>query len=217
MSTFKDLYKSLFETQENKWKTGLVGMIIITFMLAGVFNYEANAIDVVDEATLMELSTSMTTGSKAELVEFITEGSRSGHTNEQDSTDERIIIENERLLELSCILHWADEASDYFQGTNEPDEFKVSILTPKGEVLDESEESTSGTVTASARLPDFEEDDFIENYVGDWIIRVQAGNCGDDSAFVRLGGLRTTPDTGNDWTLDFSFKYMDYEEPETGD
>ncbi len=217
MSSLSRLYKTLFETQENKWKTGIVGMIIITILLAGVFNFEANAIEVVDEATLKELTSNLGTVTDREIQELSILGSESGTTAENSNTDLTIDIDKEKLLEISCTLHWTDEPSQYFQGTNEPDEFKVSIISPKHETVEESELSTSGTVTATASLPDYEEAEFIDNYIGDWIIRIEAGNCGDDSARVPLLGIRLTEDLGNDWTLDYSYRYNDYVETETSE
>ena len=64
------LYKTLFETQENKLKVGIGGMVIITLMLAGVFSYEAGAVAVMG---LEDIEIIQATGgeTKAELVEFI--------------------------------------------------------------------------------------------------------------------------------------------------
>jgi hypothetical protein len=203
------IYKTLFETPENKWKTGLGGMIVITILLAGVFNYEASAIDVVSSDELMQIETDLGTETNSELIEFSEEFSGSGQTSERDSTDKEIIIEHERLFEIRCTLSWVDPASSYVGGTNEPDEFKVSIIAPNGDTLDDSGFGTTGSVSASGELPDYNEEDFIENYVGPWVIQVEAGDCGDDSSAL---GFRTTADTGNNWDLSYSIKYMDYAE-----
>lgn len=207
----QSFYKTWFETQENKWKTGLVGMIIITIMLAGVFNHEASAIDVIDENELNLITQTIAKGPPTgEWRETIGSGTASGHTNEQDSTDEIININQETLTEVSCTLRWTDEPSQYFQGTNEPDEFKVAIIAPNGDTLDESSISTSGSVTATAVLPNYEEtDDFTIDFLGDWTVRIEAGDCGDDSAFIALGGVRTTADNGNDWDLEYSYQFME--------
>jgi hypothetical protein len=76
--------------------------------------------------------------------------------------------------------------------------------------LDESSISTSGSVSATAVLPNYEEtDDFSTDFLGDWTIRIEAGDCGDDSAFIALGGVRTTADNGNDWDLEYSYQFME--------
>ncbi|WP_455392636.1 hypothetical protein [[Eubacterium] cellulosolvens] len=215
MSAIKSFYKTWFETQENKWKTGLVGMIIITIMLAAVFNHEASAIEVVDEKELAQLTQSVLTGKPGgEWREATGSGSESGHTNERDSTEVTIEISQETLKGISCTLSWTDEPSSYFQGENAPDEFKVEIIAPNDETLAESDLSTSGSISAGATLPNYEEtDDFTTNYVGPWVIRVTAGDCGDDSS--RLG-FRQTADNGNDWELEYTYHYMEFvENPET--
>lgn len=210
MSALMDFYKTWFETQENKWKTGLVGMIIISIMLAAVFNHEANATPVIDEEELKLITQSIATGkSSGEWRETVGSGTGSGYTNEQDSTDEIININQETLIEVSCTLRWTDEPSQFFQGTNEPDEFMVSIIAPNDETLAESSFSTSGSVSATASLPNYEETEDFEDYLGEWTFRVEAGECGDDTAFIALGGIRTTPDDGNDWDLEYSYTFME--------
>jgi hypothetical protein len=213
MSLLRDFYKTWFETQENKKITGLVGMIIITIMLAGVFSYEASAIDVVDEQTLKELAQNIGGQASQSLREVIDNNQESGYTQENSYTDVpfKITEAHSKLTWVNCTLIWQDEASQFFQGTNEPDNFKVSILGPDEKVLAESNMKSVGPVSASLRL-DYTEEDFVDNYIGDWNIRVEAGPCGDDEAFVPLLGLRTSPDNGNDWNLDYSFTYLEYEE-----
>ena len=148
MST--SIYKTLFETQENKLKTGIIGMIFITGMLAGVFYYEANAIKTKD---LDELQGLVDDGAKPKGVIKEMLGRESfpdGYTSENSETENTLTIENEMLFEVSCSLTWTDEDSNYPGGTNDPDEFKVLIQAPNGEVLDESAFSDTGSVSATA-------------------------------------------------------------------
>ncbi|MCK5560737.1 MAG: hypothetical protein KAJ51_09100, partial [Thermoplasmata archaeon] len=144
---------------------------------------------------------------KFELTGFTFEDSTSGYTNENQMSDLPIMIDEEKLTGVTCRLSWTDEPSQYFQGTNAPDEFKVVIIAPNGDEED-SGFSTSGSISASIEL-NYTEADFEANYLGEWIIRVEAGNCGDDSAFIALGGVRTTPDNGNDWDLEYSYQFME--------
>lgn len=181
-------------------------MIFITVILAGVFYVEAQA----DVANLDELQGLVEEGGKpeGELVEKTVRGSETGNTNENDMSEIDLTIEQIMLTEVSCTLTWQDDGSSYFRGTNDPDYFKVSIQAPNGEILDDSDLSSTGSVTATARL-DYEESDFEENYVGTWAILVEAGECGDDHA---PGGFRTTSDTGNEWTLSITYIYEEYQE-----
>jgi len=142
-----------------------------------------------------------------ELIELTYTDSDSGYTNENGVYNIEININKDELTFIGCTLTWVDEPSSYTRGTNEPDEFQVSLIAPNGETYD-SGFSTSGEASVMQSL-NYEEENFQDNYVGTWIIRVQAGNCGDDHSRF---GIRSTPDNGNDWTLDYSYNYMGYEE-----
>jgi hypothetical protein len=191
------LYKILFETPENKLKVGLIGMIIITIMLAGVFNYEAGAISVVDLDQIQDV-TLIGGGQNKELVRGVKQVTESGYVNEFSTEDVVETIEDEMLTEVSCVLEWTDEPSSYFQGTNEPDALKVSIIAPLGDMVAESDLSFNSPVSASIKLPDYKEKGFKDDYLGEWRFVVEAGDCGDD--YSRLG-FRSTPDNGNAWNL----------------
>ena len=208
------LYKTLFEKQENKLKTGIVGITIITMMLAVVFHIEASAPNI---KNLDDLTADIGLGGGGKsFVEQVVNGEANDYTQENDHTDVTFDIgkDKPRLKWVNCSLSWQDEDSQYLSGTNEPDNFKVSIIGPQEEVLAESEESASGPVTASIKLDYEKEEDFEEKFLGTWTIRVSAGDCGDDSARVPLLGLRTTTDDGNAWSLEYSYTYLVEKEDE---
>jgi membrane protease YdiL (CAAX protease family) len=146
-------------------------------------------------------------GVKDDLQEITLEYSISGYTSEHGSSDNLLDIpekNQERLIKIEAKLNWRDEESSFIGGTNQPDEFKVSILAPNDE-LEESGFSSSGTTTVSFILPDHNSRDFINNYMGEWLVVVEAGDCGDDQSVM---GIRTSVDNGNEWTLDYSYSYM---------
>jgi MFS family permease len=149
---------------------------------------------------------------KISWVDITFEATTSGYTNERQSVEMPFTIGDDikRLTSVSCTLTWTDEPSQYFQGTNEPDEFQVSIQAPNGDI-EASGFSTSGSVSASMEV-NFTQSGYTENYIGQWVIIVEAGDCGDDSAFIALGGVRTTADDGNDWDLEYSYVYEAPEE-----
>jgi hypothetical protein len=127
----------------------------------------------------------------------------SGYTNENNTSDVEFDLYEEYTTSLNLNLLWTDEPSSYFQGTNEPDTFKLTIISPTDETIQESDFNISGLITITVNLnPD--EYLYTDNYLGTWRILVEAGNCGDDASRF---GMRTTPDTGNDWTLDISYQY----------
>ena len=138
------------------------------------------------------------------LIDIINAESTSGYTNENSVIDIPITIDKEKLVVISCSLTWTDEATSYFQGTNEPDEFQVILIAPNGDEF-ESGFSTTGLVSVNTGTKlNYSASNFRDNYLGQWTIRVQAGDCGDD--FSRFG-LRSTADTGNDWDLDYSYTF----------
>jgi MFS family permease len=137
--------------------------------------------------------------------ENVIEVTESGYTNENNQADVQFDIpeENYQLTWINCSLTWQDEGSSFFRGTNEPDEFKVALINPNGDTVDESSMSTSGSVSLNTAI-DMEEN-LQEDLVGTWIIVIEAGNCGDDFA---IGGFRSSSDNGNDWLLEYSYTFL---------
>jgi hypothetical protein len=144
------------------------------------------------------------------LEEIEISGTETGYTNENQATEFNFIVSEEtpRLVWVNCSLSWMDESSSYPFGTNDPDQFSVAIIGPDGTSMDESGLSTSGPITASVGL-DYNTEGFKDTYLGEWTILVQAGTCGDDNGIGSLGIIRTTEDTGNAWTLEFSYTYLE--------
>lgn len=203
------LYKILFETPENKWKTGIGGMVCITILLAVVFNYEAGAIPVISEEELARRTAEFGMGANVDLQEVTFSDVDGGYAQEGTPYEVTFNVDKSTLLEVRCSVTWTDEPSTYTAGTNEPDTFTVTIIAPNGDERD-SDPSNSGSVSTSFQLPDYENDpDFEDTYNGEWTIEILADPCGDDSAFFPLAGRRVTEDTGNDFTLNYSYSYMD--------
>ena len=207
------LYKTLFETPENKLKVGIIGMVIITSLLAAVFYSEAQSTDVMDLADIQKISIDGNRGNvelRESSISNSFSNSDSGITNENSEEVINIEITQEMLLEISCVLTWEDGPSSYFRGTNDPDNLQLKLQAPSGDAWD-SGYQTNSPITISAPIPDYSEKDFEDKYIGSWAITVNVGDCGDDSS---IGGFRTTPDTGNDWTLSYTIKFMEEVETE---
>jgi MFS family permease len=139
----------------------------------------------------------------------------SGASDENSYSDVIInITEDKMVVWFNCTLTWRDEGSSYPLGTNEPDDLKVAIIAPNDEIVKESSLTSNpqggeGQITINSPELDIDQDDFKEKYVGDWIIRVEAGDCGDDYARPNLFGIvRSTSDTGNNWDLNYEFTFL---------
>jgi len=210
MSALKNLYKTWFETQENKWKTGLVGMIFITVILALVFNHEANAIQVIDEETLKQLTEQMSVGGRTTdwsefMVTNIILDSIDGHSNENTEDDYYIEITHPNVLEVTITLSWQDEPDDSNRYNNEPDEFSISIAPPNGTGVTSTTQS-NGRV--SAEISFIPQNDPYFNGTGEYIITVLCHTCGDQEPIIPDPlGFRTISDTGNDWTLEVGYTF----------
>ena len=177
--------------------------ITILIFCFGVMGVSAIFGESVDDAFGSSAGSGDSGGEPVDELLVIVPGSTSGYTNENSATDLPLTIEEENLIEVSCQLTWTDEATAYFRGTNQPDEFKVIIIAPDGNTMAESGFDTSGMISVTADLTS-DEGSSDMNYQGGWTIHIEAGECGDDEGPL---GLRSSADNGNDWDLEYSFSY----------
>jgi hypothetical protein len=129
----------------------------------------------------------------------------SGYNAENSENYINLSINEKYITEMKIQLTWTDEPSQYSQGINEPDEFRLILLSPEGEELANSGFNNSGMIELIVPI-DYDRTDPGE-YTGTWTVKIDAGNCGDDSAFQPLLGQRTIPDSGNNWELNFNYSY----------
>jgi len=132
------------------------------------------------------------------LVPMVEIFSETGYTNENDYSQISLYFDEDKLLWVNCSLYWSDESSSYIRGNNEPDEFCLALYGPNGEMMTQCPMDTSGWIELSFMV-DYESTIYDEDFRGDWVIVVSAGDCGDD--YSRFG-LRTSSDNGNDWWCD---------------
>jgi hypothetical protein len=131
----------------------------------------------------------------------------SGTTSENSNTDETFEIPRRNIISATFVLTWTDEPTSYTQGTNAPDEFSISVVPPNG-TEETSEISTSGQISFTVDIDTWRTmKKEYTNDTGQYEVSINCHNCGDDSAFFPLLGLRTTQDTGNDWQLAVSYEY----------
>jgi MFS family permease len=200
------LYKepSFFKIFDNKFTT-IIPIILVPIILVVTFSMGTKVF-------YEELVDGDGEEIKPVFEEVVMETSTTGSTDENSQSDVTFEVskENYRLTKVGCRLTWQDESSSFFQGTNEPDNFQVSIMNPNGDTIAESSMETSGSITIDTEL-NYTIEDFKEQYTGEWRILIEAGDCGDD--YARFG-VRSTPDTGNDWSLEYSYTYLQEVEKE---
>jgi hypothetical protein len=90
--------------------------------------------------------------------------------------------------------------------------FQISAKPPNG-TEDTSEVRDNGQVSLTLDIDTWQTaKKEYTNGTGQYEVTIHCHNCGDDSAFLPIGGLRVTPDTGNDWTFEVSYKYYQKKE-----
>jgi MFS family permease len=138
--------------------------------------------------------------------------SLNGYAAENSEVQESIDINEPNVISVTFTLTWIDEDSQYQFGTNDPDEFSLSVMPPNG-TEETTPVSSNGAVTLTVEINAWR-NAYNEYYngTGQYDISVNCHNCGDDSAVFGLGIIRTTADNGNAWTLEINYEY--YSEPE---
>lgn len=197
MNAMKEIYNKIFE--ENKKITGIAGMITIIIVVAGVFSYEAGAIPTNDaletwNRLFEDLIDSFNSGQNTGTYSFAT----NGHTNEHSSSEETLLVEHSSVIIISAMLSWNDEDPGTGR-TNKPDEFKISLKSPSGLVNESSFQQNSGSGNLQGNVEVTANLDSTADNSGDWIITIEAGDCGDISG--PFGFFDYQADTGNDWDL----------------
>lgn len=213
------LYETLFVKRENKLKTGLGGMVIITILLAAVFNYEASAIDVVDKNELNQLLSQMAANEQIDWTTYsktIVNVDTIDDYSEETSEENRIIlIPRPNIYRVTFSLTWQDEAASDGRHTNTPDSFTLGITPPNGTETTSTSSNTQGgqgnieiTInTFNLFNPNFEP---YYNGTGSYEIRIACDTCGDqEPRLPDLLNIRTIADNGNDWTLDIEYEFFE--------
>ena len=130
-----------------------------------------------------------------------------GYTEENQNSEVSFSVEEPRVTWINCSLYWNDEPSQYPAGTNNPDQFGISVFNSNGDLVAEDGFSDSGMVDCSVEI-DCEDENYEDDCLGTWTVVVSAGDCGDDEARFSIGGLRSVEDTGNEWMLNCLISYL---------
>jgi len=137
------------------------------------------------------------------------EESESGYSSENSSEIVRFDITGYYVTKVIIELTWEDEPSQYFNGTNEPDSFNLTVYIPWGEISNSNvifnQINKEGQIIVTIEVP---EDDIANSTAYDeWTVNIHCGECGDDSSFTPLLGMQTTEDAGNEWELTYYYEY----------
>ena len=189
-------------------KTGIVGMIIITAILAGVFNYEANAIEVTN---LDELPDIMSVGGGSTNWELYARldgkfTDETGTLEENTEVELRFETTLSNIIKVTFILTWVDEGDYSSRHQNQPDTFSLSVVQPDGLQTDSIQENDGNINLELEFVP---QNDPYNNGTGEYVVTIQCHDCGDHELWRPSTGILEQPDTGNDWALSGNFEYYE--------
>ncbi len=132
----------------------------------------------------------------------------SGTASENSDVQQNVQIMDHNITRATFTLTWTDEDSQYLQGTNQPDEFSLSVIPPDG-TEQTSDITTIGEISLTIEIDTWKT--FKKEYyngTGQYNVTIYCYDCGDDYARPNFFGLvRSTSDTANDWTLEVTYTY----------
>jgi hypothetical protein len=135
-----------------------------------------------------------------------------GSGQENSQKDYNITVNYTNVATFSAKLSWQDEPANRPGQTNQPDELGLTAASPAGEARSDKKTASQGEVTLDFAFPVTEKTAASKTSkagMGGWTVTVEVGVCGDHTPLVPDPlGLRTTPDTGNAFTLEISYTYF---------
>ncbi len=131
----------------------------------------------------------------------------SGYSYENSDEIVRFNITDYYITRVIIELTWEDEPSQYAQGTNHPDTFNITIITPwqKAYYSDYTSNPINGEgqILETIVVPEY---DVAENLpIGEWSVTIHCVNCGDDRSGSPI--IQIAEDSGNSWMLSHYYEY----------
>lgn len=179
----------------------ILGIIILVISLIGAAASARPLGDIVEDKVIEEWVGKSTTESFT------------GVASEGGQSSETLMLAYARLNSITVTLTWTDEDPAGFgqrAKTNEPDSFSVGIQSPSGAIKENSDESSSGSVTLKVDIPEDAQEE-----PGEWEITVFCGVCGD--VYGPFGNVLIDTDDGNAWSMEVKIDYEELEVVEGGE
>lgn len=206
-----------------KRQTYVLFALIIVIMVVGVFRYEnskyAGAMMTTSQikSLLVELEQGTYGGgvdlSRMEKREG--EMEESGYLAEHSSTEYRVRVEGGYIYQVKAILTWTDEEDYNILYDNQPDQFRLTLISPDTNHTLSSDwvanqHGSEGYIELTLTLPD----ELVSNLSpGDaWTVQVELGDAGDQHKIRPLPGIIGRRDDGNSFDLQITYSY--YAPPE---
>jgi hypothetical protein len=136
-----------------------------------------------------------------------------GSGSENTNKDYNITVNFTNVATFSAELTWQDEAAPRPGQTNQPDDLGMTVASPAGETRSDKKTASQGDVKLDFSYPVTAKTAATKTSkagMGPWTVSVEVGVCGDNTPLVPDPlGLRTTPDTGNAYTLKVTYTYFE--------
>ena len=132
---------------------------------------------------------------------------RNGYSTEYSEEIERFNLNENYITKVFIELTWEDEPSAFPSGSNEPDTFNITIITPQlKEIYSDvtgNQIGSKGKILVSIEVPYHEV--ASNTAVGEWEVRIFCQSCGEDNSNEPVP--RVSEDPGNSWELIYYYEY----------
>jgi POT family proton-dependent oligopeptide transporter len=141
-------------------------------------------------------------------------GPQTGTSTPDSDKETTINITDINIFNVTVTLTWTDEAPPAPGMTNSPDEFGIKVIAPDGQTEQQgpvpNQVGSQGRVSVTLNWDPTNITGVVAT--GDYKITVHMGNAG-ASTLKRGPKIIQFTDAGNDWSLEFKYKYLVEEKP----
>lgn len=216
---FMDWFKT------KKAKAAIVGFLLITIGMAGLFQYQHDSIKAMSLVDAIAGGGGGGGGNGkdpfAKFKEATGQAPLTGSSQEKTAgAPQKVPIGDNNVFQVVAVLTWTDEANTA-RHTNQPDTFDLQVTAPdgrtsKGTASNEiGKEGVIEVVLARNITQESQANKALKQktqdptWTGDWNITVACTNAGDQTPNYGPGviPMRTTADTGNGWKLSVNWTF----------
>jgi len=207
-----------------KAKAAIVGFILITVGMAGIFQYQHDSIKALSLADAIAGGSGGGGGGGkdpfAKYKDAMGQAAPSGQSQEGAPSPQKVPIGDDNVFTVVAVLTWTDEANTA-RHTNQPDTFELQVTAPDGRTSKGSASNEIGkegvvevalgrNITQEVQSNKALKQKTVDpTWTGDWNITVTCTTAGDQTPNYGPGFLpfRTTADTGNAWKLSVNWTF----------
>ena len=206
-----------------KAKAAIIGFIMITAGLYGLFTFQANSIEVktLDEVLAGAVGGGGSSDGKDPFAKFddmTGTAPLSGSGTEGQEEVKTVVVDDMNVFEVQVVVTWVDEA-DTARHTNQPDSFEVVVTAPDGrEARGQGSNQHGDTGIIEIDLTRNVTKEALDNkelkkktkettWTGEWNVTITLTQAGDQEAMFSIIGLRDQADNGNAYDVTFVWTF----------